>query len=160
MCSNFFFFFLKDFIYFIFRQSGREGEREEEKHQCVVAFHTSPTRGLARYPGMCPDSESNQQPFGLQACAQSSEPYQPGLGKLSRHQLWGCLLPLVTKETVRSFHCLGPTGFNLSLVGSTLSSYQVHACTCMGFSEHTGWWDITLDRTCGKKKTREHLDSI
>ena len=31
--------FLKDFIYFIFRQRGREGEREEEKHQCVVASH-------------------------------------------------------------------------------------------------------------------------
>ena len=39
-------FFLK--ILFIFRQKGREGEREGEKHQCVVALahsqlRTSPT---------------------------------------------------------------------------------------------------------------------
>ena len=34
---------------------------------------------LARNPGMCPDWESNQQPFGSQASAKSTEPYQPGL---------------------------------------------------------------------------------
>ena len=33
---------------------GREGEREEEKHQCVVASHTLPARDLACNPGMCP----------------------------------------------------------------------------------------------------------
>ena len=33
---------------------------------------------LAHNPGMCPDWESNQQPFGLQACTQSTEPHQPG----------------------------------------------------------------------------------
>ena len=30
-------------IYFIFRQSGREGEREGEKHQRLVASRTPPT---------------------------------------------------------------------------------------------------------------------
>ena len=52
--------FLKDFICFIFRQRGREGERESDKHQCMVASNVSPTGDLARNPGMCPDWKSNQ----------------------------------------------------------------------------------------------------
>ena len=51
---------------FVFRERGREGEREGEKHQCVVVSRMPPTGDLARNPGMCPDWESNQQPFGLQ----------------------------------------------------------------------------------------------
>ena len=71
--------FLKDIIYlFIFRQMGREGERQGEKHQCVVASHVPPTGDLAHNPGMCPDWESNPRTFGLQAGAQSTEPHQPG----------------------------------------------------------------------------------
>ena len=35
----YFTFYCLRFYLFIFRQSGREGEREEEKHQCVVASH-------------------------------------------------------------------------------------------------------------------------
>ena len=38
----------------IFRERGREGKIEEEKHQCVVTFCALPSRGLARNPGMCP----------------------------------------------------------------------------------------------------------
>ena len=45
--------FLKDFIY-LFLESGRKGEREGEKHQCVVATHMPPTGNLAHNPGMCP----------------------------------------------------------------------------------------------------------
>ena len=56
-----------------------KGRREGEKHQCVVASHTPPTGDLAHNPGMCPDWESNQQPFGLQSGTQSTEPHQPGL---------------------------------------------------------------------------------
>ena len=48
------FFFLR-FYLFIFRERGREGEREGEKHQCVVASRTPPTGDLALDPGMCPD---------------------------------------------------------------------------------------------------------
>ena len=55
-----------------------EGEREEEKHQCVVASHAPPTGDLAYNPGMCPDWELNQWLFGSQAVAQSTEPRQPG----------------------------------------------------------------------------------
>ena len=37
-----------------------------------------PTGDLTHNPGMCPDWGLNQQPFGLQAGAQSTEPHQPG----------------------------------------------------------------------------------
>ena len=46
-------FFLRVYL-FIFRERGREGEREREKHQCVVAFHMPATGDLAHNPGMCP----------------------------------------------------------------------------------------------------------
>ena len=73
-----FFSLLKICIYlFIFRER-REGEREGEKHQCMGASHMPPTGDLAHNPGMCPDWESNQWPFGSQASAQSTEPHQPG----------------------------------------------------------------------------------
>ena len=55
----FLFFIFKDFIYLFFRQSGREGEREGEKHQCVVASHMLPTGDLAHNPSVSPDWESN-----------------------------------------------------------------------------------------------------
>ena len=67
----------KDFIY-LFLERGREGDREGEKHQCVVAFHTPPTGDLACKPVMCPDWESNQSLFGSQTSTQSTEPHQPG----------------------------------------------------------------------------------
>ena len=63
---------------FLERGEGREGEREGEKHQCVVAPHAPSNGELAHNPGMCPDWESNPQPFGSQAGAQSTEPHQPG----------------------------------------------------------------------------------
>ena len=68
--------FFKDFIYLLQKWEGRE--KEEEKYQCVVASHASPNRDLARNPGMCPDWESNQRPFCLQAGTQSTEPHQLG----------------------------------------------------------------------------------
>ena len=71
-------FSLKCFINFFFRQRGREGGREGEKHQCVVASCTPPTGDVACSPGMCPDWESNRRPFGSQAGARSTEPHQPG----------------------------------------------------------------------------------
>ena len=77
--SLFLFYFLKDFIY-LFLDS--EGEREREKHQCVVASCLPPTRDLASNPDMCPEGELNWRPFGSQSGAQSTEAHQPGLGKL------------------------------------------------------------------------------
>ena len=52
-------FYKKDFFKFIFRERGREGEREGEKHQWVVASCTPHTGDLAHNPGMCPDWELN-----------------------------------------------------------------------------------------------------
>ena len=57
----FFFGLLKKRFYlFIFRERGREGEREGEKHQCVLASHVLPSEDLAHNPGMCPEWELNQ----------------------------------------------------------------------------------------------------
>ena len=67
------------FLLFIFRERGREGGREGEKYQRVVATHAPPTGDLACNTGMCPDWESNWQPFAMQSSAQSTEPHQPGL---------------------------------------------------------------------------------
>ena len=67
--------FFKGFVY-LFRERGREGEREGDKHQCVVAPHVFPTGDLARNPGMCPDWESNQRPYGLQALSPLSHTSQ------------------------------------------------------------------------------------
>ena len=48
-----------------------------ENHQSVASL-MPPTGDLACIPDMCPDQELNQQPFGSQAGAQSTEPHQPG----------------------------------------------------------------------------------
>ena len=58
--------FFKRFYLFISKEGGREGEREGEKHQCVVASFAPTIGDLAHNPGMCPEWES-------------TEPYQPGL---------------------------------------------------------------------------------
>ena len=47
---------------------------------CGCLLCTAPSTGdLAHNPGMCPDWESNWQPFGSQASTQSTEPHQPEL---------------------------------------------------------------------------------
>ena len=57
--------FLKIFNLILERERGREGEREGEKHQCVVASHAPPTGDLACNPARCPDRESNPCHFTL-----------------------------------------------------------------------------------------------
>ena len=74
-----------------------EGEREGEKHHCVVAFHVPPTEELAHNPGMCPYWESNWQPFGSQARAQSTELHQLGLEAFLYHTIF---------QTYKKVHCL------------------------------------------------------
>ena len=46
---------------------------------CSCLKQAPPTGDLAHNPGMCPDWEWNQRPFGSQDDAQSTEPHQPGL---------------------------------------------------------------------------------
>ena len=72
------FLILKKIYLFIFRERGREGEREGEKHQHVIAFHVLLDGDLTCNPGICTDWELNQWLFGLQASTQSTEPHQPG----------------------------------------------------------------------------------
>ena len=62
---------------FIFRERGREGEREGEKHPCVVASHSPCIGDLAYNPDIWPDWELNQQPIGFQARTQSTEAHEP-----------------------------------------------------------------------------------
>ena len=77
--------FIKGFCIFIFRERVREGAREEEKHQCVVASCMSPTR----------------DPATTQACAltgnQSSDPLvcRPVLSPLSHTSQGESLIYLI-----------------------------------------------------------------
>ena len=59
-----------------------EGEREGEKHQCMVASDAPPTGDVVCNPGMCPDWEFDLLPFALQAGTQSTELHQPGQNNL------------------------------------------------------------------------------
>ena len=74
--------FFKKRFYFLEGKGGRkkEGERNIdvwEKHWSV-ASRMPPNGDLVCNPGMFPDWESTQKPFGLQASTQSTEPHQPG----------------------------------------------------------------------------------
>ena len=66
----------KRFYLFIFRQGKGERKGGRETSMCG---HMPPTGDQACNPGMCPDWELNQRPFGSQAGAQSTELLQAGL---------------------------------------------------------------------------------
>ena len=80
---SFIFSFFKKYL-FIFREKGKKGEREGEKllcgrHTSIRCLSHTPNWGVLAYnPGLCPDWELNQRPFGSQAGIQSTEPYHPG----------------------------------------------------------------------------------
>ena len=65
-------YFFKFFIYLLLeREEGKGKEREgntevQEKHR-LVALRMRPTGHLVCNPGMCPDWELNQRPFGSEA---------------------------------------------------------------------------------------------
>ena len=44
----------------------------------MITSRAPPIGDLAHNPDMCPDWESNQRPFGLQAGVYSTGPHQPG----------------------------------------------------------------------------------
>ena len=64
-------------ILFIFTGEGSETKRERNINLWLPLLHS--LLGTSSNPGMCPDRELNQWPFGLQAWVQSTEPHQPGL---------------------------------------------------------------------------------
>ena len=85
----FFYPHLKTFFFFTFiltkrssRERGREREKRHvrEKHQLVAScMHPNHVdRGWNHKLGMCPDRESNPQPFGYGMMLQPTEPRQPG----------------------------------------------------------------------------------
>ena len=78
-----FIYFLKNILFIIFRERGRESEREGEKHQCVVAYHAPHTGDLASNPSMC--GESDPWLFALQAGTPPTEP--PGQMMLFKETL-------------------------------------------------------------------------
>ena len=74
LCPFLYFFNLK-------RREGRGKERKRnidvrEKRQLASLLHT-PTEDQTCHPGMCPDWESNEQPFCLRDDAQPTEPRRP-----------------------------------------------------------------------------------
>ena len=77
--------FLKRFYLFTFRERGREGKGEGQKHQCVVASHATPSKALAPNPGTRTDWESNQWPCGSQAGTGSTEPHSDTFKSATDH---------------------------------------------------------------------------
>ena len=74
------FIFLR-FYLFIFREGkgGRNrGEQGEENINVWLCLLHPAAGDLAHNPGMCPDWELNQWPFGLQASTPSTEQHQSG----------------------------------------------------------------------------------
>ena len=78
MSSNSFqllFFFFK--MRFVFRERGREGDREGNINVWLPLTHPLLVGDLAHNPGTC--WEWNWRPFGTQEGTQSTEPHRPGL---------------------------------------------------------------------------------
>ena len=64
--------FLKDFIYLFLERGERRAKEKERNINVWLPLEEFPTGDLACNPGMCPDWESNQRPFGSQAGTQST----------------------------------------------------------------------------------------
>ena len=70
--------FLKEFIYLIFLERGREREWEGENHQWVAASHVPPIGDLACSPAMCSRLGIELvNPWFTGQCS-ATEPHQPG----------------------------------------------------------------------------------
>ena len=72
------------FCLIFFRERGREGE----KYQSAASCTRSLLRGGTRHPGMCPDGESNQQPFTSQDDAPPTEPAGQGCTPVFNTSYW------------------------------------------------------------------------
>ena len=107
------FLLLKKILFTFFLERRREGEREGEKHQCVVAFHALPTGDLAGNLGVCPDWELNWRSSGSQASAQSTEVHQPGQQAFSMSSPMPSGIYLLT-TSLQSFFC--PSRVMISII--------------------------------------------
>ena len=102
--SDLYFF---NYVFIYFRENGEESEKEREtnmmwKRSIDLLPLSCPQLGnLACHPGLCPDRESNQGPFGLQDNTQPTEPH-PSEQSLT----FKPLLKVSAKPLIKpSFHC-------------------------------------------------------
>ena len=76
---KFSFSFLKILFIYLFSKRGGGREKERERNSNVWLPLTWPPAGnVVHNPGICPDWELNQGPFGSQTCTQPTELHQPG----------------------------------------------------------------------------------
>ena len=108
----------------MFGEKGREGEREGEKHQCVIASHMPLTGDLAHNPGMCPDWVSNWWPCSSRASTQYTEPHQPGLLYSSLNVFFLFILLFVLYSVYFKW---------LSVGGGNLYVYRLNAYICFSY---------------------------
>ena len=79
------FFFLRFYLLIFRERGGRKRGRETSMCERYIDRLSLARPQLGTWlatQGMCPDWESNQQPFGSQAGTQSTEPHQPGQERL------------------------------------------------------------------------------
>ena len=95
----------------------------------MVASHVPPG-DLAHNPGMCPDWELNQRPFGLQAGTQPTEPHQPGQGCIFLDRVSEVLLEkdLFSQEAPNY----------LDTRSGRLGAWSWVLCVCVGVCWETG----------------------
>ena len=74
----------------MFRERGKEEERKGEKPPSVTAVHAPSPQGPARNPGLCPDQESGQRPFGLQATFSPLNHTSHGLTIIFKYKVLPC----------------------------------------------------------------------
>ena len=85
LLSTYFCLYILNFFIYLLLKRGEGKEKERERNinvweiNWLAVSHTPWAGDLTRNPGVCPDWESNQWPFSLQAGAQSTEPHQPGI---------------------------------------------------------------------------------
>ena len=109
--------FLKDFIFFIFRERGREGERKEEKHQFLrnIILHVSLLSLTYHQPGTWPATQAHvltgNWTGDLSVCGMTSKPLSHiSQGRISILTLGNLrILQWGPKLRVSKFsHLLGP----------------------------------------------------
>ena len=118
------FIFFKDFYVFIFKREGKGRRKRERNINVWLPLTLLQLGNLAHNPGLCLDWESNLQPFGSQAYAQSTELYQSGL----------CPPPKFKTNFSCGFGCC--LGFSLPLPGFGESLWLCHV--------GEGFWETGL----------------
>ena len=92
----------------------------------MTASHAPPTGDLICNPGLCPDWELNQRPFGLQASTQSTEQHQPGPGSdFQGVSGWDVSLLLSNKAQLSEALGVGVRGA-LQMTSSHLPDLEMH----------------------------------